>query len=95
MKRGTNRWSWDRGADWHSPGLTAIEVIITAIIVACIFILVFLFDAAIVWVFCWALNAAGIAYIGAWKVEFSWALVIVVILIEWLFKSIISVIKRA
>lgn len=88
MKR-ESRFDKNKGTE------TIIEVIIAAIIVVCICAFFFLFDAALVWVFCWALNAAGIAYIGAWKVEFSWALVIVIMLVELFLKSIFSAIKRA
>ena len=42
----------------------------------------FFIDAGIVWVICWGLNAIGIHSIGGWQVQFSWPLVIVVILIS-------------
>ena len=45
----------------------------------------FFIDAGIVWIICWGLNVIGIHSIGSWQVQFSWPLVIVVILISSLF----------
>jgi hypothetical protein len=43
-----------------------------------------------VWCGCWALNAIGIHSICGWTVEFSWALVVLLTIIETIFKSIFS-----
>ena len=51
----------------------------------------FFIDAGIVWVICWGLNAIGIHSIGDWQVQFSWPLVIVVILISSLLSGIFNV----
>ena len=51
----------------------------------------FFIDAGIVWAICWGLNAIGIHSIGGWQVQFSWPLVIVVILISSLLSGIFKV----
>lgn len=53
--------------------------------------LAFFIDAGIVWAICWGLNAIGIHSIGGWQVQFSWPLVIVVILISSLLSGIFKV----
>jgi len=47
-------------------------------------------NGLLVWCGCWALNTIGIHNICGWTVEFSWALVILLTIIETIFKSIFS-----
>ena len=61
-------------------------LIVIAILAVCFFI-----DAGLVWAICWGLNAIGIHSIGGWQVQFSWPLVIVVILISSLLSGIFKV----
>ena len=50
-----------------------------------IFGLIFLMEAGMVWVLCWALKAIGITTIFGWKVAFSWPLVLVIMIISSIF----------
>ena len=63
-----------------------IFLFMVVVLVFCFFI-----DAGIVWAICWGLNAIGIHSIGGWQVQFSWPLVIVVILISSLLSGIFKV----
>jgi hypothetical protein len=47
-------------------------------------------NALFIWCGCWALNAIGIHSICGLTVEFSWALVVLLTIIEAIFKSIFS-----
>ena len=64
--------------------LLVIGVVILGIAVA------FCVKAAIIYGIVWGLKAIGIATIFGWTVQFSWPLVIVVILITAILKSFIS-----
>jgi len=64
----------------------SIFLFIVATLALCFFI-----DAGLVWVICWGLNAIGIHTIGGWQVQFSWPLVIVVILISYLLSGIFKI----
>lgn len=55
------------------------------IVILCVILglgLAFLIDAGFVWIICWALNAIGVHHIGSWRVEFSWPLVLIFLLIS-------------
>lgn len=58
------------------------------IIILLFFIIAFLIDAGLVWLLCWGLNTIGVHTIGSWTVQFSWPLVIVIIVITSLLSSI-------
>ena len=48
-------------------------------------------NAAVVYGICWALVQVGITHIGTWEVQFSWALVILFILVTGVISSIVNI----
>ncbi len=56
--------------------------------------LVFFSDAIVVWFICQLLPAIGLTMIGNWHVEFSWTLVLVVVLLQLLFNGVGSSRKK-
>ena len=55
--------------------------------------IIFLVDAGFVWLICWALNLIGVHTICGVNVEFSWTLVLAIMIIGCALKGMFGIVK--